>query len=168
MYPTQKVEDAQLCVKLYEESYTAGEAALKEQGLQPVKVRPSNISLCLSYILMLSTDIITRISSGEWKTRIPMRQSTRTLCTPFKAVYMVTTSMKRLRVLPNFLGAVPSSKLTSSEFFPFIISVFHISCEDLTPFHDGGVSIISAGSRTLALVKGTNSGIFQRYVQLPH
>lgn len=37
-YPIQKVEDAQIRVKLYEENHIAGEAALKEQGLQPINV----------------------------------------------------------------------------------------------------------------------------------
>ncbi|KAG1899569.1 uncharacterized protein F5891DRAFT_1128965 [Suillus fuscotomentosus] len=35
-YPTRKVEDAQIRVKLYE-NHATGEAALKEQGLRPVK-----------------------------------------------------------------------------------------------------------------------------------
>jgi hypothetical protein len=66
-HPIQNVEDAQAHIKLYEENHVAGEAALKEQGLWPVKVCPSNI-----YILMLSIFII-RISSGEWETQIPIK-----------------------------------------------------------------------------------------------
>ncbi|OJA17703.1 hypothetical protein AZE42_10685 [Rhizopogon vesiculosus] len=37
MYPVQTVEDAQSCVKLYNESHSAGEVALKEQSLQPIE-----------------------------------------------------------------------------------------------------------------------------------
>ncbi|KAG1798571.1 uncharacterized protein HD556DRAFT_1208336, partial [Suillus plorans] len=36
-YPIRKVEDVQVRVKLYEENRVVGEAALKEQGLRPVK-----------------------------------------------------------------------------------------------------------------------------------
>ncbi|KAG1829817.1 hypothetical protein EV424DRAFT_1343975 [Suillus variegatus] len=56
-YPIQKVEDAQIRVKLYEENHIAGEAALKEQGLQPInnifwRVENSNFHETISQDLL--------------------------------------------------------------------------------------------------------------------
>lgn len=75
-------------------------------------------------IHLSDTYVIVRISSGEWKTQISTRQSLRTCYMPFTLVYTVTISMRRLRILQNFSGAVPSSKSMSSEFLSFIIILY--------------------------------------------
>lgn len=45
MYPLQTAKEVQACVQLYFDDRVAGEDALKEHGLRPVKVRVSHIRI---------------------------------------------------------------------------------------------------------------------------